>query len=78
MPTIRLKKAAACNFRRSIRDEKGIVVSVIEFSPGEPMQVDVATLEQLRPDIGKALELISKTDTVPGAVIVEAPKRGRR
>lgn len=69
MPTVRLKKNWNGNFRRSIRDEKGAVVFVIEFTPGENLQVDLNTFEQLRGDFGKALEVISETETVPGAIL---------
>lgn len=90
MPTVKLKKTWPGNFTRSVKDDKGVVVTRLEFSPGEPMQVDVMTLKQLLPDIGRALELISETETVPGAVIsgpmtspevvpeAENHKRGKR
>jgi hypothetical protein len=52
---IMLKPSWPGNFRRSIRNKKGDVTKILEFTPGEAVEVTKSELESLGPDIGVCL-----------------------
>lgn len=52
MYSVMLKGNWPGNFRRSVRDEQGKVLKVLEFTPGVPVEVNDEELAAITPDIG--------------------------
>ena len=58
MKYLRLKKNWPGNFHRTLRDAKGNASKVLEFSPGEIIEVNDDEFPQLSGDVGLALEVM--------------------
>lgn len=59
MALVMLKKSRAGNFRRTVKDKSGAVLQVLDFVPGEPVDVPVECLEALRSDFYQTLFPVS-------------------
>ncbi len=55
MPLVMLKKDWPGTFRRSIRDDKGKIISTLEFNPGEPVDISYDQLPAIEKDMFHAL-----------------------
>jgi hypothetical protein len=59
MPKVMLRRNWPGNFRRSIRNEKGEVLRVIEFAPGQAVEVLDDEMPSVQADLGHALQLVT-------------------
>jgi len=59
MALVMLKIGAPGTFHRSVRDESGAVLKVLEFTHGKPIELVGIDLAAVQRDIGGALELVT-------------------
>jgi hypothetical protein len=55
MEPILLQRHWPGSFSRSVRDDKGAILTTLTFTPGDPQWLDGPELAAVRGDIGKAL-----------------------
>lgn len=62
MNLVRLARSWNGGFTRSVRDDKGEVIDILRFEPGEVLELDEIEFAAVQNDLGKALEEVELVD----------------